>query len=287
MKKTDYYGQAMPTANLAINKSRIKLYNKNSNTPTYYLEKGQEFQIELFNPTNGNILAKISLNGKPIAQGGLVLRPGERVFLDRYIDVARRFKFDTYEVANTSEVRKAIEGNGDFKVEFKREYIEPTMLDLKPNIFYDGNLGNNTFVGPNIRTFTDNSNLYKGGLNTTNISTNLTLTNVNTSTSNISDLSFMDQELSRETKSTSTRRLKSKKSIETGRIEMGSKSNQEMTTVNMKWEIAPFHTVEYKMLPVSQKINTTQDINLKRYCTQCGTKQKPSFKFCPNCGAKC
>ena len=107
----------MPTANLAINKSRLKVYGKKSEVPTYYLQKGQEFQIELFNPTKDTILAKISLNGKPIAQGGLVLRPAERVFLDRYIDVARKFKFDTYEVANTKESQKAIEDNGDFKVE--------------------------------------------------------------------------------------------------------------------------------------------------------------------------
>ena len=75
-------GQPTPTANLAINKSRVKLYNKNEKVPTYYLQKGQEFQIELYNPTRDKILAKIHLNGKPIAQGGLVLRPGERVFLD-------------------------------------------------------------------------------------------------------------------------------------------------------------------------------------------------------------
>ncbi len=107
MKQT-LNGVPTPTANLAINKSRLKVYGKKSEVPTYYLNKGQEFQIELFNPTTNNVLAKISLNGKPIAQGGLVLRPGERAFLDRYIDIARKFKFDTYEVADTNEVKQAI-----------------------------------------------------------------------------------------------------------------------------------------------------------------------------------
>ena len=46
MKQNVNKGQAMPTANLAINKSRLKVYNNNKSkyatTPTYYLEKGQE-----------------------------------------------------------------------------------------------------------------------------------------------------------------------------------------------------------------------------------------------------
>src|SRR6185369_9879640 len=100
-------GSSSPTAQLCINKSRLKVYNKET-SPTYYLTNGQEFQIELFNPTTDTILAKIQLNGKYISQGGLVLRPGERVFLERYIDVAKKFLFETYEVANTSEVKQAI-----------------------------------------------------------------------------------------------------------------------------------------------------------------------------------
>jgi hypothetical protein len=294
-------GVPTPTANLAINKSRLKVYGKKSEVPTYYLEKGQEFQIELFNPTKENILAKISLNGKHIGQGGLVLRPGERVFLDRYIDVARKFKFDTYEVANTSEVRKAIEENGDFKVDFYNEYIPPVNPTLGIddfNIYYDGN---NTFQGPNIRRinyYNANLNVNSNGLNGSIDLANLKTTNTNYSQPVSSDinlngtLDFMDTELSRDiTPQEKTLRSrifpKKTKSIETGRVEMGSTSNQKMTTVNMNWLTIPFHTVEYKMLPVSQKVNTTQDLQVKRYCTNCGTKQKPSFKFCPSCGAKC
>jgi hypothetical protein len=268
MKISVNNGVPTPQAHVAINKSRLKVYNKHSNTPTYYLQKGQEFQLELFNPTNNTILAKIFLNGNAISQGGLVLRPGERVFLDRYIDVAKKFLFDTYEVENTSEVKKAIEDNGDFKVEFYNEY-KPTYLSGYSNFgstlkCYDQNL---TYTN-NIDTFLslDNS-IGSSSYNTTSINTSFYTNNITTPQGpNV--------------------RSKKSRSIETGRVEKGSASNQKLETVSMSWDYFPFHTVEYKMLPVSQKINTVDDINVKRYCTNCGSKLGKGHKFCANCGTK-
>lgn len=262
-------GVSTPQAFIALNKSRMKQYDKLSKTPTYYLEKGQEFQLELFNPTTGTILAKIFLNGNAISQGGLVLRPGERIFLDRYIDVAKKFLFDTYEVANTSEVKKAIEDNGDFKVEFYKE----TVLDI-----YRGylNLNNNT-------TITTYSN---DGLGLTNYSStnpyDITCNNITPSAFNSTPTNF-NQKTTPE--GPNLRKLR-KKSIETGRVEQGSSSSQKLTTVNKIWDYYPFHTIEYKMLPLSQKINTIEDINVKRYCTNCGSKLSKGHKFCANCGTR-
>ena len=51
MKKQIYEAPKMPSANIAVNKSRIKLYNNTGDIPTYYLQSGTEFSIELFNPT--------------------------------------------------------------------------------------------------------------------------------------------------------------------------------------------------------------------------------------------
>jgi hypothetical protein len=266
-----------PQAFIAVNKSRIKQYDKSSKTPIYYLQKGQEFQLELFNPTNGTILAKIYLNGNPISQGGLVLRPGERIFLDRYIDVSKKFLFDTYEVANTSEVKKAIEDNGDFKVEFYKEQV--------PN-YYSGylNINNNTDI---VGTY------YNQNLNDTHYNQNLTnysspnpyditcSTNTSFSTS-----SFNSNTTPEGPNLRGIKKLKSKKSIETGRVEQGSTSNQKLKTVNKDFEYFPFHTLEYKMLPLSQKINTAEDINVKRYCTNCGSKLGKGDKFCSQCATK-
>lgn len=271
-----YSNQApkVPTANIAVNKSRLKVYKNVGPMPTYYLKAGTEFQIELRNPTTDVVLAKIILNGKAISQGGLVLNPGQSVWLERYLDVAKKFLFDTYEVSNSTEMKKAIEDNGDLKVEFYRE--------SQPFNQYNGtltvsNLTNNPF------TYLRNSS---GGSDLINC---LTTTNGSFYSSSLDSsvtmdsLSFETNSLSDEAPTKSVRR-KLSKTIETGRVEQGSESDQEFKYVNKKFDYFPFHTIEYKMLPVSQKINTVEDTQIKVYCTQCGSKTGKTDKFCSQCG---
>lgn len=302
MKKENKINQ--PTTHICINKSRLKVYNNTGDMPTYYLQSGTEFQIELFNPTTDVILAKIILNGKPISQGGLVLNPAQRVFLDRYLDVAKKFLFDTYEVSNTEEVKKAIENNGDFKVEF---YKERTPLNFNPN---NGTLNLSSFNRPSINTTerdrccstgfggTYNTNslgsstLSKGdNTSFTNGTTALYSSSVDLDSKNIPTLDFMDASatlsMDAPKQSKFIRSLKSRsKSIETGRVEQGSVSNQKVVTVDKTFEYLAFHTIEYKMLPISQKINTVEDIQVKVYCTNCGSKLGKTHRFCASCGTK-
>ena len=322
MKNLNYVAPKVPTANLAVNKSRVKLYNKQGDLPTYYLQKGQEFQIELFNPTTDTVLAKITLNGNVISQGGLVLNPGQRVFLDRYLDVAKKFLFDTYEVANTQEVKEAIVNNGDFKVEFYRESKprprNPIITLGSRSVFggpnydqgiirYDStNTGGyvyNSGTAPNTPlcdTFTTSTNAVGGSYSTTglltgDISKTLSTSAFYSSNVNYSDtlngevtMDWMSTEKSVETPKNLTRSLKAKKSksIETGRVEQGSDSDQKFKTVNKDFEWFAFHTIEAKLLPVSQKVNTAEDINVKRYCTNCGAKLGKGHRFCSSCGYK-
>lgn len=270
--------QSVPTANIAVNKSRLKVYHNTGDMPTYYLQKGQEFQIELFNPTTDVILAKIILNGNPISQGGLVLNQGQRVFLDRYLDVAKKFLFDTYEVSNSEEVKKAIEKNGDFKVEFYREnvlgYINTLKINSSTSRGFSGNI-NNTIGGYASST--------PSSINLTNTSGHIGTTALYSSSIDMGATLSMDEP----SPTNSIRRLKSRsKSIETGRVEQGSVSDQKVVTVDKKFEYWAFHTIECKMLPVSQKINTVEDINVKVYCTNCGAKLGKGHKFCGQCGTK-
>lgn len=283
-----------PTAYLAVNKGRVKLYNKEGEMPTYYLQGGQEFQIELFNPTQNTILAKIILNGKPISQGGLVLRPGVRVFLDRYLDVAKKFLFDTYEVSGTNdEVKEAIEKNGDFKVEFYNESApKPHYFSNLRNTLNTLN-GNNTrgggFAGPSI----GNVNTYYSDSSNTPINNNsYTTTALSNFHDGMASMDWMSQEqdrtlsLNNSTPEPRKKLLRSVKPIETGRVEKGSDSNQQITSIDLDFEFLAFHTIQYKMLPVSQKVNEVGEIFIKRYCTNCGSKLSKGDKFCSNCGTR-
>ncbi len=293
MYKKTYEAPSVPTANIAVNKSRLKVYKNTGDLPTYYLKKGQEFQIELFNPTTDVILAKIILNGNPISQGGLVLNPGQRVFLDRYLDVAKKFLFDTYEVSNTEEVKKAIEKNGDFKVEFYRErvpnYLNTLAINSNTARGFGGTLINNTTIGGYA------SSIPNGSVNLTNTSGHIGTTALYNASVDLTNcagsITFdsMDGTLSIDTPSENKslkRSFARSKSIETGRVEKGSDSDQKVVTVNKTFDYFAVHTVEYKMLPVSQKINTVEDIQVKVYCTNCGAKLGKGHRFCGKCGTK-
>ena len=296
MKQQISAPNTVPTANIAVNKSRLKVYKNTGSMPTYYLQKGQEFQIELANPTTDVILAKIILNGKPISQGGLVLNPGQRVFLDRYLDVAKKFLFDTYEVSGSDEMKAAIANNGDFKVEFYRErtpYQNPYLYEP----FWTNNLG--TYNGGSgtptdfLRSGNGNINLSLQSSNAT-YSANLGDTTnkqncVSTYTSSEPTLDWITDAIkSSPAVNDSKLRTRSlaKKSIETGRVEKGSDSKQEIKYVDKSFEYTAFHTIEYKMLPESQKINTIADISVRVYCTNCGAKLGKTDKFCGKCGKK-
>lgn len=300
----------VPTAGIAVNKSRLKVYSKGLEMPTYYLQKGQEFQIEIFNPTTSVVLAKISLNNTLISQGGLILNPGQRVFLERYIDVPKKFLFDTYEVANTDEVKKAIEANGDVKIEFFREFVpisynpvittlggswgsvptyvyNNTTIETDPQYLRSTTTGSLNLTSSNSTKSVDNNDVKSFYSDITSTTYNAGVNS--TYTASLDSLEFMDMSRNLADEVPVKKQMRSRKlskSIETGRVEKGSHSNQSFKTVNKSFEAWAFHTIEYKLLPVSQKINTLEDINVKVYCTNCGAKLGKTDRFCSQCGHK-
>jgi len=246
MNKTYQLSNDGPTVNITVKKSRMKQYYV-SDTPTYYLNNGTEFEIELFNNTNETVLAEIKLNNKIISNGGLVLKPAQRVFLERFLDSEQKFLFETYEVDDTDEINELISNNGDVSISFYKEMGKQTYYKTLPyydNYYFTTDF-NNEFNYKSINTNYTNTNYFVNGLS---------LTTNNT--------------------------------IETGRIEKGTTSNQKFKNVNMEFTSIPFHTYNCKLLPISQKINTIDDINVRRYCTNCGKKLNKTDNFCGNCGTK-
>jgi hypothetical protein len=106
------------SVNITANRNRVKSYNGK-----VYLKDGQNFELELFNPHGYRVLAKIKINGHYLSDSGIVLKPGQRVYLERYIDSSNKFIFSTYEIDGTVEALRAIAENGNIEVEFYAEYL--------------------------------------------------------------------------------------------------------------------------------------------------------------------
>jgi len=257
-----YYQQTddKPCAYITKNKQRIKQFGQN-----VYLKDGSEFEIELYNPSRKTVLSKIKINGEFIAGGGIILRPGERVFLERYLDVRRKFKFETYSVDSTNETMNAIANNGDVEILF---YDEEDIIDVRLNSYPWTN--DYTYINRDINT---GGSYPRYGVTFTTSNTvinsadaNINLTSLNTSNDTVS------------------RRLtKKSKSIETGRVEKGSSSNQEFKSVSKNFNSWTTSTSVWKILPESQR--PLEKIDLIEKCPKCSTKlKKSSWKFCPECG---
>jgi hypothetical protein len=285
-----------PYAYITKDRKRLKQFGQN-----VYLNNGEEFELELFNPSSTTVLAKIKLDGSYISGGGIVLKPGQRVFLERYLDDARKFKFETYEVDGTSnEVLDAIAGNGDVVIDFFDEYKQPVFNN--PITVYGGSFG-----GP-IHTYNSNPFTLTGGYvgnTTTTTSTNYSSTNtpgVSFNTTSVNNtfagpnkrgiLGPNNRGVLRSLKKSKpnsrsevTMDMLSMDSIETGRVEKGGSSDQSFKTVDKTFNHYTCSTSIWKILPVSQQVFEKQD--LKVYCTNCGKKRKKdSDKFCSSCGNK-
>ena len=277
-------------AHIAVNKSRVKEYDKSkweySKDIKYerskisteclrivYLDNGTEFQLEFFNPYHYTIGITFTFDEKSGTSRMIVLKPGERVWLDRYLNSPKKFLFSTYEVEDSKEAKEAISENGNVIIKF---YKEKTYTD---NITTIKTNGNNWWEydknGWNVR-YLSSKNCY-----TDSLSSNLSCNYFDSSNSWIaSECTPMQTSV---TSAAST--IFNDSTIETGRVEEGSYSNQTFETVYNEFENYPFATERIKILPTSRKPISKSDIQ-RKFCYNCGRKIKDKFKFCPNCGAK-
>ena len=238
-------------AHIITNRNRSKIYGNK-----IYLKNGQSFEIELFNPTKSKLLAKIKINGEYISDSGIVLKPGERVYLERFIDSNNKLVFETYSVEDSNEVKKAIEENGKVEIEFYPENVSSgnniTWTTNYPGYYNINETGGSYYRGSDI-TFTSDSSIGNTAYFSQSLSSNAVNANL--------------------------------KSIETDRVEKGNESNQNLEYVNGDFSWFTKNTVSYQILPESSKPIESNEI--RSYCTSCGTrKKKASWKFCPSCGEK-
>jgi hypothetical protein len=255
-----------PTAHITKKKSRLKVYNGH----VVFLNDKDNFEFEIHNPKNKTVLCKIKLNGEYISTSGVVLRPGQRVFLERFLDSNNKFEFSTYDVKDTSENRSAIDLNGNVLIEF---YDEQQVVN---NFYLGGGTGTSTigYVPQFGTTITTTGGVTYGTTNLSNYNS--------TYTSSVSSDTFRSKF---DTSSTLLRGSKKKsKSIETGRVEKGNESDQSFTNSYEQFNYHTSHTIKFKIEPASTKNIEVDEI--RNYCSECGKKQKKEHKFCPSCGTK-
>lgn len=290
---------------IAINKSILKEY-KNGNSleeRIVYLDNGSEFQIQIFNPHDFVVGAKIYINGTPMSYM-LVLRPGERIWLERYLDKSVKFRFETYEVDADEETKKAIQNNGEIKVIFYKEERKPEPVSIQmpnPLVWNDTYTHEKPFNGYSNKSSITRGNvelnaLYGDERSATPKSFDMSdvhsisdqnlsfcLDDVTFTTSTV-NTSFQTDTSSNYNKPRTFKTFGDNK-IETGRIEEGGHSNQRFEDVYRNFSSWSFSTETIKLLPMSQKQYNSNDLK-KRYCTQCGRKIHTKHKYCPYCGNK-
>jgi len=284
MNKTIYETMAR----LAVNKSLLKEYSNSSNDRIVYMNDGTEFQIQIFNPYSYTIGVAFSFNENNGNYNSwneqlLVIKPGQRVWLERYLNDEAKLLFSTYEVGNSKAAKEAIKLNGLVTIKF---YKEKEQIKYQPCVATVWNGNGNTNYCDAVQTFDFAPKTYCSQINvdaSLGASINsITLCDASSATSQATSAVYTSASAAT-TNQPKTRSMS--KSIETGRIDKGSHSNQKFNSVNIDFEYYPFSTEKIQILPSSQKPVTASDLQ-KVYCSNCGRKLNTKYKYCPYCGAQ-
>lgn len=264
-----YFDSNWGHANICVNRNRVKNYDGN-----IYLQDKQEFEIELYNPTDTTKCAQIAMNGKPISSGGLVIKPGQRVYLERFLDVAKKFIFETYKTDDSAESQWATRNNGVVTISFYDEQTPPpppiTTISYNSGRFDLTNSGTGGAYYNSLGNTVNTSYTEKG------TSQKLRSASRGIGGASCDSMSFCSNEVPDE---------KFRDEVETGRIEQGAYSDQKFVNYTGKFNYHATNTVRFKLLPLSAKPIEVSDLAV--YCVECGSKNKGGkFKYCPKCGKK-
>ena len=225
-----------------------------------FLNDGDEFEIELFNPLTVSVLADIKLNGQSISKTGLVIKPGQRVYLDCFIDDRKKFKFSTYEIENTKDSLEATANNGLLEVFFYKEDVI-TLDNWKSKfdrIIVEKWYPYNPYPWYNPYTVWYGTSPTIGG---SCVTTNLTNGDAFYSSNNVVNCYSSGVDLSNLNIGGSNN-MTPINSIETGRVEKGEKSSQKFTEIDMDFEKHYISSTIIQILPESRKPAEVKNVKI-------------------------
>lgn len=262
----------LPNAWVVSPKDRGRKSIKNGKV---FLKNNEYFEIEIFNPLQKCVLASILINGNPISKTGLIIKPGQRCYLDCFIDNKEKFLFNTYEVDNNETCKEAIKNNGLVEIYFYEETViesydyktsnEKVIINkeyypyvpYQPYSPYYPYQPYSPTIYPLYIYYSSSSdpNIYT---NLSNFSSDITYSN-SAATYEISSNYYSNKSLKKDNTS--------KNKIETGRVEGGEKSNQKFTSMSLSFEkyyISKriIQILPDTMEPISIKKNKKRDIDV-------------------------
>jgi hypothetical protein len=245
-----------------------------------FLNDGDEFEIELFNPLTVSVLADIKLNGQSISKTGLVVKPGQRVYLDCFIDDKKKFKFSTYEIENSGEALDATQNNGLLEVFFYKEDVitldnwqrkfDRIIVEKHYPVYYP-TYPSYPYYRPSI-WFGTTSPTYGGSCVTTNLNNGIigttTTSNAYYSSNNVVNCSYTS-DVNVPYGGTTVNNLSNSfsitpSSLETGRVEKGEKSKQKFTEVDIDFEKHYIASTIIQILPESRKPAEVKEVFNKK-----------------------
>lgn len=277
----------LPSAWVCTNDPKLSYKNHGRRAVQHnkiYLKDGEEFEIELFNPMSENVLAIISLDGKQISSSGLVIRSGQRCYLDCFYDDLKKFVFKTYEIEDSKEAKAAVAKNGLLEIQFFKEkilkkydvekiveihhhhypYYRPYWYGTTGGIYLTNGT---TTIGQS--TTTVSTNYLRGSLTNTSgitasnsvgstaISNNMNLSDYSSSFTGSSSSVNLSSLVNTSNVNTSDITLDSLSfsttSLETGQVDKGADSDQKFESVDMDFEDNVLNKLSYQLLPESRK----------------------------------
>lgn len=235
---------------------------------TVYLPFGNEFSILLKNLNSVKALVNVTIDGKDIVPGGLVLYPNQEIDLERSIEngnMNKGAKFLFVERTGSIEDNRGVKAeDGLVRISYQFEkiaYINGFYTDgrLTTGISYDGFAKSYYGAGAGNVPVMDSCTI-----SCNNLSITPTSVNVN------------QQSL-----------LRSSPVNEVGITVPGSESNQKFQVASNFSLEAQTHVIVLKLLgetknnrPVIESVT----VKTKQECPTCGRKNKATAKFCQECG---
>ena len=263
MKVKQTKGTNLPSAWIVSPKDKGR---KSIKGDKIYLDDNQEFEIEIFNPLKESVLADIRLNGNSICKTGLVIKPGQRVYLDCFVDDRKKFIFQTYQIDGSQESIDATSDNGLLEVFFYKE--QAVTLQNWTDRFHKVVIHEYYPVYPvYTRWYPYSGTILTGGITTGTITSGTTLTTTNGSnaifSTNSGNFTVGNSYNSGTLTSCNTAYYNSPVAdpLETGRVEKGEKSNQQFVDVDMEFEKNYIHHLVYQLLPSSRKPKEVKDFS--------------------------